>query len=93
MCLIDFYLEWDSDLEALYDDSPTYWELVSYEDVLDDPSSSEVDPADLECISSEDQSYRETECIVSSHMKWSFIPELEYVCPHQDNPSTAGLMP
>ena len=39
---IDLYPEQDSDLEALYD-SPTDWEPVSYEDVLDVPSISETD--------------------------------------------------
>ena len=58
--LIDLYPECDSDLEALYKDSPADWELVSYEDILDAPSSSEADPADSEPIHSEDQSYRET---------------------------------
>ena len=58
-----------------------------YEDVLDAPSSSEADPADSESIRSEDQSYRETVRATRSYMKWSFIPELEYVCPsRQDNP-------
>ena len=52
--LIDLNQDWDSDVEALYD-SPTDQELVSYDDVLDDPSGS----ADSESIRSEDQSFRE----------------------------------
>ena len=79
--LIDLYLEQNSDLEALYEDSPADQELVSYEDVSDAPSGSEADPA----ICSENQSYWETVPAVTSYMKWSFHPELEYVCPCQDN--------
>ena len=83
--LIDLYLDQDSDLEPIYN-SPTDWEPVSYDDVLDALSGSESDPADSESICSEDKSYRETVCAVRSYMKWPFIPELEYVCPsRQDN--------
>ena len=41
--LVDLYLEWDSDLEALYEDSPAFRKPVSYEDILDAPSGSEVE--------------------------------------------------
>ena len=58
--LIDLYLERDSDLEALYEDSPADRDPVSYEDVLDAPYSSEADPAESESIPTEDKSYRET---------------------------------
>ena len=43
--LLDLSLERDSDLEALYEGSPTDREPVSYKDILNAPSSSEVDPA------------------------------------------------
>ena len=85
--LIDFYPKQDSYLEALYKDNPADQEVLSYEDILDAPSSSEADPAEWESIRSEDQSYRKTVHAVRSYMQWSFIPELEYVCSfHQDNP-------
>ena len=48
--LIDHYLEQDSDVEVLYEDSPADQEPISYEDVLDAPSGSEADSADLESI-------------------------------------------
>ena len=67
-------------------------EAVSYEDVLDAPPGLEADPTESESICTEDQSYRETVCVVRSYMKWSFIPELEYVCPsRQDNPWTGKV--
>ena len=47
-CLLFYiYLERDSNLEVLYEESSMDREPVSYEDVLDAPSSSEADPVDL----------------------------------------------
>ena len=58
--LIDLYLERDSNLEALYEDSLADREPVSYEDVLDALSGSEADPAESESIHSRDQNSKET---------------------------------
>ena len=44
---IDLYPERESDLQALYEDGPADREPVSYEDILDAPSVSEADPAEL----------------------------------------------
>ena len=77
--LVDLYPEQDSDLEALYADSPADREPVSYEDALDAVSGSEADPAESESIHSEDHSYRETVHMIKSYMRWSFIPDLECV--------------
>ena len=73
----------DSDLEALYKDSPADPEPVSYEDVLDAHSGSEADPADS--VIGKQFVWSE------SYMKWSIIADLEYVYPsRQDNPWTGS---
>ena len=73
--VIDLYPERDSNLEALCEDSPADQEPVSYEDILDAPSSTEADPAEVESICSEYKSCRESVCAVRSYIH-TFIPEL-----------------
>ena len=58
-----------SDLETLYD-IPSDRVPVSYEDLQEAPSASEMDPTKSESLHTEEQSYRETVRAIKSYMKW-----------------------